>query len=205
MAKNNGKQFEVNFKDSIPDYVWKYRPPDSGGGMMARFTSTSICDLIAYNSKNKIMTLFELKSTVGTSFSFRNKQDVIEVEKAEEEFKRWQLGQSKENIKAKRAEIRALRKELDKSMIKYHQIMSLYDATNFGASAYLVFTLLKADTTYAIHILDFIDFWESTTKKSINEKDIQNIIEISEKSHKIESEFAGRSKINKSYKLDILF
>ena len=29
MARNVGKQFEDNFKKSVPDYVLSHRPPDS--------------------------------------------------------------------------------------------------------------------------------------------------------------------------------
>lgn len=35
--KNNGKRFEEDFKASFSSHIWTYRPPDSGGGMMARF------------------------------------------------------------------------------------------------------------------------------------------------------------------------
>ncbi len=67
---NEGKQFEADFKASVPKDVWCYRLRDSPGTFYGgaqegvRFSSTNICDYIVY--KEPQLLLVELK-TVGTT------------------------------------------------------------------------------------------------------------------------------------------
>ena len=65
---NEGKKFEQDFINSVPETWFKYRLNDSGGswqgGDKARFTPSNICDFIVYNSK---LWLLELKSHKGKS------------------------------------------------------------------------------------------------------------------------------------------
>lgn len=73
-----GKVFEQNWKKSIPDNVFYYRPPDSaqsfGNNQNLRFSAKSPCDCFIYDGK--VLYTLELK-TVGTkSISFeREKTD----------------------------------------------------------------------------------------------------------------------------------
>ena len=81
MSKNVGKNFEENWKKSIPKYIWNYRPPDQAQSFNSnkdesklRFSAKSPCDCFIFDG-NMLYTL-ELK-TVGTnSISFeRTKND----------------------------------------------------------------------------------------------------------------------------------
>ena len=82
-----GKQFEKDFKSSIPDNVFYYRFKDgtaSWGGSQdnTRFQSKNICDEMLYHKGT--LYLLELKTVKGKSFSFNNVRDnqIKELEKA---------------------------------------------------------------------------------------------------------------------------
>ena len=69
--KNEGKRFEEDFKNSIPDEYFYYRFRDgtaSWDGGSARFQMKNICDCMVMN-QNYLM-LFELKSTKQKSLPF---------------------------------------------------------------------------------------------------------------------------------------
>lgn len=71
-----GKQFEKDFKDSIPDRCDVTRLIDAGGwsrGSDLRFTPKNPCDMIVFSRKllNKMYKL-ELKSTLGKSLPYGN-------------------------------------------------------------------------------------------------------------------------------------
>lgn len=209
--KNNGKRFEEDFKASFGPDIWAYRPPDTGGGMMARFTSESLCDLMAYNTKTKSFVLFELKSTLGSSMSVRPYSQCMEYEKAKKDFEDWNDGLTaqtrkplKEKIKAKKKEIKDLYKETNAAMIKYHQIKSLLETKEeFGIQTYIALTFFKTTNTYAIPVDFFVDeFWKKTTKKSINENDLEELIK-KKKAYKINQEYIRRTK-KSVYEVDFL-
>lgn len=71
MAKNEGKLFEQDFKNSVPETCWVYRLRDStssfANGGNTRFTSSNICDYIIFDGIFKRLFLVECKSTKGTS------------------------------------------------------------------------------------------------------------------------------------------
>lgn len=215
--KNNGKIFETNFKESIPTDIWVYRPHDIGGGMLARFTSESICDLMAYNPKTKNFFLFELKSTVSTSMSFRPYSEYLEYKEIERDFNTWIQNNPKpkeltheetcilkENTKNRRIELKQKKKALNAGMIKFHQIESLYNAwLNYGIQSYMVLTFYKSEATYLIHIKDFVSFWIKTTKKSINEEDVVGLT-TGNCSMKLEQEYVGRSTKKVHYNVSFL-
>lgn len=72
-----GKQFEKDFKDSIPDRCDVTRLIDAGGwsrGSDLRFTPKNPCDMIIFShtSANIMMYKLELKSTLGKSLPFGN-------------------------------------------------------------------------------------------------------------------------------------
>ena len=78
IAKSVGKQFEENWRKSVPDNVFYYRPPDQaqsfGGGQNLRFSAKSPCDCFMYDGD--IFYTLELKSVGTKSISFeREKTD----------------------------------------------------------------------------------------------------------------------------------
>lgn len=78
---NTGKIFEQDFKNSVPDDVYYYRINDAvtawnaGENQKARFTPKNGFDVLLFKSPN--LFLLELKSTKGTSFSFKGKSAMI--------------------------------------------------------------------------------------------------------------------------------
>lgn len=209
--KNNGKRFEEDFKASFGPDIWAYRPPDTGGGMMARFTSESLCDLMAYNTKTKSFVLFELKSTLGSSMSVRPYSQCMEYEKKKKDFEDWNDSLTaqtrkpiKEKIKEKKKEIKDLYKETNTAMIKYHQIKSLLETKEeFGIQTYIAFVFFKTTNTYAVPVDLFVEeFWKKTTKKSINENDLEELIK-KKKAYKINQEYIRRTK-KSVYEVDFL-
>lgn len=71
MPKNEGKVFEDCIKASVPDTCWIYRLRDNASsfakGEGTRFTSSNICDFIAFDDITRTLFLWECKSTKGTS------------------------------------------------------------------------------------------------------------------------------------------
>lgn len=209
--KNNGKRFEEDFKASFGSHIWTYRPPDSGGGQMARFTQESLCDLIAYNTETKSLALFELKSTLGTSVSVRPYEQCMEYERIKKEFDEWNAGLTpkdrkliKDEIQERKRRVKDLYKETNKAMIKYHQIKSLLEAReDYGIKSYIIFTFFRTTKTYAVPIESFVeDFWKITSKKSINEKDLDGLVEAG-KAHAVPQAYIGRS-MKSEYDVDFL-
>jgi len=209
--KNNGKRFEEDLKASFSPHVWTYRPTDTGGGMMARFTSESLCDLMAYNTNNKNFILMELKSTLGTSVSFRPYEECMYYEKKKKEFNEWNSELTpqerkpiKEEIKEKKKDLKCLYKETNKAMIKYHQIRDLLEVNDeYGIKTFILFTFFKTTNTYAIEVESFVNnFWKKTEKKSINEKDLDSLVE-KKKAYKVDQEYIGRS-MRSNYSIDFI-
>lgn len=142
---NFGKQFEQQFKASVPANAYYYRIKDTASGWqnhndintetpnmsLSRFTPKNEFDTILY--KIPILFILELKSTKGTSFSFTGKSP----------------------------------------MIKQHQIDELIKASKTeGIVSGLIFNFRNKNNTYFINIKDFVNFKENTTKVSINENDV---------------------------------
>lgn len=208
--KNDGKIFEEDFKESFGPHIWAYRPPDNGGGQMARFTHESLCDLMAYNTKTKNFFLMELKSTLGTSISFRPYGQCAEYERVKKEFEEWNSKLTakerkpiKDEIQEHKGIIRAMYKETNQAMIKYHQIKNLIENEEvYGIKGYLLFTFFRTTKTYAVPIKTFEEFWKSTSKKSINEKDLDKMVE-KNTAYAIPQDYKGRSK-RSEYEVDFL-
>lgn len=209
--KNNGKLFEENLRESFGKHIWTYRPPDTGGGMMARFTQESLCDVIAYNTENKNLVLLELKSTLGTSINVRPYEQCMEYEKIKKDFDEWNTKQTaetrkpiKDEIRKQKKQIKELYKTTNQAMIKYHQLRDLMEIKeDYNIESYLVFTFFKTVNTYAVPITNFIeDFWKVTNKKSINEKDLNKLIEAN-KAYKVPQEYIRRT-MNSFYEVDFL-
>lgn len=209
--KNNGKRFEEDFKASFSPHIWTYRPTDSGGGMMARFTHESLCDLMAYNTKTKKLVLFELKSTLGSSVSVRPYKQCVEYEKIKKEFEDWNAEQTaetrkplKEKINKKKKEIKGLYKETNNAMIKYHQINGLLETKeNYEIETYIAITFFRTTNTYAIPVDSFTEnFWKITDKKSINEKDLDALVK-ADQAYKLSQEYI-RKTMKSEYDVDFL-
>ncbi len=71
---NVGKQFETDFKNSMPSNVWCYRFRDGTASWgqnnsNIRFQQTNICDFVVYSQK---LFLLELKTTKGKSLPYSN-------------------------------------------------------------------------------------------------------------------------------------
>ena len=78
MSKGYGKQFEKDFKASIPNGIWINKFKDGGGWSNAdntRFTVNNICDFEVFNKYNKQLYYFELKHTNLKSLPFTNIKD----------------------------------------------------------------------------------------------------------------------------------
>lgn len=82
---NAGKQFETDFRKSVPEGVFFYRFRDGtaswGGGENTRFQQSNICDCMMFNG---ILYLLELKSHKGKSlpFSAIRQNQITELSKA---------------------------------------------------------------------------------------------------------------------------
>lgn len=81
MARNVGKQFEDNFKKSVPDYVLSHRPPDSaqafdvGSTNKLRFSRHSPCDLMVFDGSRNLFLTLELKTFQGSCSFERDKSE----------------------------------------------------------------------------------------------------------------------------------
>lgn len=209
--KNNGKLFEEDFKASFPSEVWAYRPPDTGGGMMARFTQESLCDLITYNTESKEMMLFELKSTLGTSVNFRPYDECMAYEKARDDYYEWDATltpDEKRKHKDKRAQMRKdfnqMYKKCNQAMIKYHQIRDLMETREkYNIQSFIAFTFFQTSKTFVLPIESFVEFWKNTSKKSINQKDLEEMVD-EDKCILIPQEYRGRS-MRSDYDLTVLY
>ena len=72
---NEGKKFELAFKNSVPENVYYFRIPDPAESFSSiktglRFTIQNPCDIFLYNPDTKTMYALELKSTQNTSISY---------------------------------------------------------------------------------------------------------------------------------------
>lgn len=80
MAKNVGKIFETQWKNSTPAYALIYRLPDAatsfGSNVNIRFSRKNPFDYLMFDSAHHLLYALELKSVSGKSISFeRSKED----------------------------------------------------------------------------------------------------------------------------------
>lgn len=81
MARSVGKQFEDNFKKSVPNYALSYRPPDSAQGFdvgasnKLRFSRHSSCDLMVFDGTRNLFLTLELKTFQGSCSFERDKNE----------------------------------------------------------------------------------------------------------------------------------
>lgn len=76
MSRNVGKIFEQNWKNSVPENIFYYRPPDAaqsfGTNQSLRFSAKSPCDCFMFNGD--FLYTLELKSVAGKSISFEKEK-----------------------------------------------------------------------------------------------------------------------------------
>lgn len=76
IGKNIGKVFERNWKNSIPNNIFYYRPPDSaqsfGTNQNLRFSAKSPCDCFMFTGN--FLYALELKSVGSKSISFEKEK-----------------------------------------------------------------------------------------------------------------------------------
>ena len=82
IGKSVGKTFEENWKKSVPDDIWIYRPPDAAQSFNQssnlRFSQKSPCDYMMFDGNH--FFCLELKTIAGKSISFeRTKKDKGEI------------------------------------------------------------------------------------------------------------------------------
>lgn len=86
LAKNRGKIFEEDFKNSIPDDVYYLRIKDQASGFgqnnNLRFSARNPFDALMYCYP--YLFLLELKSTKGTSFNFDGSSPMIKQHQIDE-------------------------------------------------------------------------------------------------------------------------
>lgn len=86
MAKNPGKKFEEDIKNSIPDNVYYLRIKDQASGFgeqsNLRFSAKNPFDALMYCYP--FLFLLELKSTIGTAFSFEGSSPMIKQHQIDE-------------------------------------------------------------------------------------------------------------------------
>lgn len=146
IAINEGKRFEEDFANSIPDYCWYKRLNDNAaswaGGANTRFTSRNECDYLLFDNNTRTLYALEMKSTKGTSFTFWRED--YEDKTKQQSF-----------------------------MIKKNQIQGLEKWSKHTMNCGFVFNLRsKNNNTYYVDIKDFINYSSTLDKKSINENDI---------------------------------
>ena len=82
IGKSVGKVFEENWKKSVPEDIWIYRPPDAAQSFNQpsnlRFSQKSPCDYMMFDGSH--FFCLELKTVSGKSISFeRTKKDKGEI------------------------------------------------------------------------------------------------------------------------------
>lgn len=147
MAKNKGKIYEEDFKNSIPEYCFiqrLYDPPQSFvQSADTQFSNKNMCDYIVFDTSNKLLYLLELKTTMYKSMAF-------------------------EDINTDNPANR---------MIHKHQILGLNKHADLdGVVPCFILNFRNEDTkdqrTYFIHIKDFMKMINSINKKSFDEMDL---------------------------------
>lgn len=145
--KNVGKIFEDQFKKSIPDYCHLTRlndPPQSYvQSHKTSFSNTNPYDFEMFDTQNRLLYCFELKSTKKNYVSF---EDITLDEQPQRLIKKHQ--------------ILGLLKSSKYNYTYAGFLMNFRDEKN------------QMERTYFLNIKDFMRFYNITTKHSINELDV---------------------------------
>ena len=143
MARSVGKQFEDNFKNSVPKYMLSYRTPDSAQGFdvgasnKLRFSRHSPCDLMVFDGTRNLLLTLELKTFQGSCSFERDKNEKV------------------------------------KRLIHYYQIEKLKEFAQYKrVVSGLVLDFRSTDHTYFLNINDWDNLISHIEKKSFNEQDL---------------------------------
>lgn len=152
--KNNGKKPEKAFQDSCEKQgILCIRLVDSnkfGFGEQTRFTPSNVADFVCHNGVT--MLLVEAKSTVNTSISFNQPC--------------YEKGSGTYMIKP--AQVKSLLKYCGYPNVYPILLLDYADRTNKKG-------VMIDGGTYAVHIEKFVQWADSTSKKSINKDDAESI------------------------------
>lgn len=143
---NEGKKFELAFKNSVPENVYYFRIPDPAESFSSiktglRFTIQNPCDIFLYNPDIKTMYALELKSTQNTSISYWRED--FEDKSKKQTF-----------------------------MIRKNQIQGLQKINRFSIVSGFIYNFRYTNHTYFQSISDFLEMTKDSTKKSFNEADV---------------------------------
>lgn len=148
---NSGKIFEEDFKNSLPSFCLYHRlkdPPQSFSKSKndLRFSWKNPCDVMVFDTKNKIFYTLELKTTKNKSISF---EDI--------------------NIKGTQSN-KMIHKHQIESLIEFNK----YENVESGFVFNFRNELTGLQNTYYQNINNFIKMTSEINKKSFNEKDLLN-------------------------------
>lgn len=143
---NEGKKFELAFKNSVPENIYYFRIPDPAESFSSiktglRFTIQNPCDIFLYNPDTKTMYALELKSTQNTSISYWRED--FEDKSKKQTF-----------------------------MIRKNQIQGLQKINRFSIVSGFIYNFRYTNHTYFQSISDFLEMTKDSTKKSFNEADV---------------------------------
>lgn len=147
MAKNSGKQFEENWKQSAPDYCVLLRIPDPPQSFTKRsdtkYSHKNSFDYLLFDTDSRILFCLELKSTSGKSISYED------INSDEEQNK----------------------------MVRKHQILGLIDYSKYNnVVPCFIFNFRDEkndmERTYFQSIEDFVNMTRKINKVSFNEMDL---------------------------------
>ena len=102
-------------------------------------------------------------------------------------------------IKQKKNRVKDKYKAIKAHSIKWHQISNLEQDQSFGLVCAFLMQFRKTGKTYCLPIDNFMRFWTTTPKKSINEKDIIEYggFEVPAKKKKVSSIFDIQNMIDR--------
>lgn len=143
---NEGKKFELAFKNSVPDNVFYHRLPDPAEAFSSirqglRFTVKNPCDVFLFDPESRNMFAFELKSTKDTSMTYW-REDFEDADKNQT------------------------------FMVRKNQIQGLYKISRFNIVSGFVFNFRYTEHTYFQSIADFLNMTNNIDKKSFNEANV---------------------------------
>jgi hypothetical protein len=168
LAKNAGKEFEDQWKESYSKtpylFVRLLDAPKWVNSEESRFTPSNPFD--GFQHTIPFIFLLELKSTIGSSFSFNPKKPYEKPEK-------------KTTLSIKPAQAKSLMEyALEKEGVISGLIFNFRPRPLGGKTT--------ENSVYFVHILDLIKFAEENDKGSINEEDCRNIgIKVDQKIKKV--------------------
>lgn len=148
MAKNEGKKFEEDFQNSIPENVWFKRLNDNAssfaGGSGTRFTSTNECDYLMMDDETRTLCAIELKSTQ-SSLTYWHEKFEVDGQKYS-------------------------------AQIKKNQILGLLKWSKHNMKCGIIMNFRKHNNrTFFIEINDFVRYTDKLQKKSIGFEDVMKM------------------------------